>query len=217
MSATFLVVCCGGPVVAVALVSLDKVLACRTSDNARDLPLLAEAVLPQRTFDVVAVTVGPGSFTGLRTGIALASGLAAASGAPLVAVATAEALAQLAGGTAVLAVFETGRGSRLHAQLVHPDGSTEPAFAVEEAALPSLHGLPRELALAGPAAARAAARFLAAGLPVRLADARHPDPVAVAAVAARRAAGQLAPLAAVPLYVDPAEAKVASGLRPPPS
>jgi tRNA threonylcarbamoyladenosine biosynthesis protein TsaB len=216
VSATFLVVCCGGPVVAVALVSLDKVLACRTSDNARDLPLLAEAVLPQRTFDVVAVTVGPGSFTGLRTGIALASGLAAASGSALVAVATAEALAEGAE-SAVLAVFETGRGSRLHAQLVHPDGSTEPAFAVEEAALPSLHGLPRELALAGPAAARAAARFLAAGLPVRLADARHPDPVAVAAVAARRAAGQLAPLAAVPLYVDPAEAKVASGLRPPPS
>lgn len=216
MSATFLVVCCGGPVVGVALVRQGQVVAARNSDNARDLPLLAEAVLPQHSFDLVAVTVGPGSFTGLRTGIALASGLAAASGAPLVAVATAEALAEEAG-SAVLAVFETGRGSRLHAQLVRQDGTAEPAFAVDESALPSLPGLPRELALAGPAAARAAARFLAAGLPVRLSDARHPDPVAVAAVAARRAAGQMAPLAAVPLYVDPAEAKVASGLRPPPS
>jgi hypothetical protein len=36
-------------------------------------------------------------------------------------------------------------------------------------------------------------------------------------VAARRAAGALAPLAALPLYVDPAEAKVATGLRPLPA
>ena len=84
----------------------------------------------------------------------------------------------------------------------------------------SLTALPRPpgpVALAGDAAAEVAARLAARGADVMLTDARLPDAIHVARVAARRLAGTLAPLEAQPLYVDPPEAKLpAAGLRPPP-
>jgi hypothetical protein len=50
-----------------------------------------------------------------------------------------------------------------------------------------------------------------------LTDARLPLARHVAVVAERRIRGELRPLAAQPLYVDPPEAKLpAGGLRPPP-
>lgn len=211
-----LVIDCGGPWVVAAMVSGDRVLRDRRADNARALASLAEAVLGDAPIDVVAVTVGPGSFTGLRTGIALAHGIAAARAVPLVAVAAAEALAHAFPGSPVLAAFDTGRGSRLHVQLVDADGVAQAPLALEESALPG-QKLPPCLVVAGPAASRAAARLLAVERDVRLADARAPASAAIAAVAAERQAGRRASLAALPLYVDPAEARVASGLRPPPA
>lgn len=44
-------------------------------------------------FDAVAISIGPGSFTGLRIGLSVAKGLAYASARPIVAVSTLEALA----------------------------------------------------------------------------------------------------------------------------
>jgi tRNA threonylcarbamoyladenosine biosynthesis protein TsaB len=54
---------------------------------------MADAGIGFEAIDRVAVTVGPGSFTGLRVGIAFAKGLAAARGLPLVGIGTLEALA----------------------------------------------------------------------------------------------------------------------------
>lgn len=54
--------------------------------------LLRMAAAP-RTFDLVTCMRGPGSFTGLRIGMATAKGLAAASGCPLSAVPTLDVLA----------------------------------------------------------------------------------------------------------------------------
>ena len=45
-------------------------------------------------YDAVAVSAGPGSYTGLRIGVSLAKGLCYASGKPLVAVGTLDALAE---------------------------------------------------------------------------------------------------------------------------
>ena len=58
---------------------------------ARDV--LAEAAMAAASLDLVAVTVGPGSFTGIRAGLALAHGIALAAGVPVVGVTVGEALA----------------------------------------------------------------------------------------------------------------------------
>lgn len=55
---------------------------------------LAEAGIRLEEVEAVAVTLGPGSFTGLRVALATAKGLALAGEIPLVAVSTLEALAE---------------------------------------------------------------------------------------------------------------------------
>lgn len=55
--------------------------------------VLAESDLAARDLALVAVTLGPGSFTGLRVGVAAARGLALAVGCPVVGVSVCEVLA----------------------------------------------------------------------------------------------------------------------------
>ena len=75
---------------------------------------LGEAGATLADLDAVAVSVGPGSFTGVRVGVAAARGLALALKIPAVGVTTLEALAaearQANPGRAVVARIEAGRG-----------------------------------------------------------------------------------------------------------
>jgi len=55
--------------------------------------MLDKASVPKNTIDSIAVAIGPGSFTGLRIGLATAKGLAYAWNIPIVGVSTPESLA----------------------------------------------------------------------------------------------------------------------------
>jgi tRNA threonylcarbamoyladenosine biosynthesis protein TsaB len=56
--------------------------------------LFAETSTPKASIERVAVGIGPGSFTGLRVGIALGEGIALGVGVPLVGVGSLEAMAR---------------------------------------------------------------------------------------------------------------------------
>jgi tRNA threonylcarbamoyladenosine biosynthesis protein TsaB len=71
---------------------------------------LAAAGTELAAMEGIGVGVGPGSFTGLRIGIATARGLAHATGLPLTPVSTLGALAVAAGDGLVLAVLDARRG-----------------------------------------------------------------------------------------------------------
>ena len=181
--------------------------------HASVLPVMAQdclrdAGLRAADLDLIAVTVGPGSFTGIRGGVALAQGLGAAAGRPVIGVTVGEALAdslpQLGGRILWCAV--TSRRGRIFLET----GDTVHSLAVTE--LPNPVG---PVAIAGPAAADVASRLAARGVNVMLTDARLPTGRHIAQVAERRFLGTIRPLPAEPLYVDPPEAKLPGGQRPP--
>lgn len=176
---------------------------------ARDV--LRAAGLSAAALDGVAVTVGPGSFTGLRAALALAHGIALPVGRPVVGVLVAEALAEAvpADDGRVLWVAIDSRRGRV---FLHRGAAAAESVALDDLPRPS-----GPVAIAGDAAEAVAARLAARGDDALLTDARLPLARHVAAVGARRLAGLLAPLPAQPLYVDPPEARPpAGGLRPPP-
>jgi tRNA threonylcarbamoyladenosine biosynthesis protein TsaB len=88
--------------------------------------LLAHARATPADLTAVAVSLGPGSFTGLRIGLALAKGMAAANGLPIVGVPTLHATAypHLDRSMPVCALLHMGRG-RLAYAFYEPD--REPA------------------------------------------------------------------------------------------
>lgn len=73
---------------------------------------LRQAKVKSKELGGVAVTKGPGSFTGLRVGMALAKGLALACGIPLLGVPTLDVLAAAQGQDTrpLCAVLQAGRG-----------------------------------------------------------------------------------------------------------
>jgi tRNA threonylcarbamoyladenosine biosynthesis protein TsaB len=171
------------------------------------LPVLAQRILAEAGgIDAVAVVVGPGGFTGLRTAIALAEGIALALSVPLVGVTTGEALAAalpdgLRATRETWSAVDTKRG-RLALERIPAGGAaaTAPPLVLAERDLPRPGG---PVAAVGDAAPLVAARLLARGADALLTDSRLPDAGAAAAVAALRLAGRIPPRDAAPLYAEP--------------
>ncbi|MBN9562999.1 MAG: tRNA (adenosine(37)-N6)-threonylcarbamoyltransferase complex dimerization subunit type 1 TsaB [Alphaproteobacteria bacterium] len=197
-----------------------ELIASRQQDVARGhaalLPdmvaeVLTEAGLAAGALDFMAVTVGPGSFTGVRAGLALAHGIALPAGLPVIGVTVGEALADALphlGGRAFWSAVDSRRGR----VFIERDGAVA-AHALDVLPLPA-----GRVAVGGDAAIAVAGRLAARGVDVMLTDARLPLVRHVAMAGLARRTGALPPRPAQPLYVDEPEAKLpAGGLRPPPT
>lgn len=170
------------------------------------MPMLAEAMaaacLRFEALDLIAVAVGPGSFTGLRVGIAAARALALAARRPCVGVPTLAAVAascrglSLADPAGTLVVCLDSRRADIFAQAFASTGAAlTTAAALAPAALAAV--VPAgPLAVAGDAAEVAAVALRAAGRCVQVLPVRATCPLALARFAA--SAWQISPSSLLP-------------------
>jgi tRNA threonylcarbamoyladenosine biosynthesis protein TsaB len=161
----------------------------------------------------IAIGIGPGSFTGLRIGIATARALAQGRGIPIAPVGTLTALARgiaessLGGGRMALPVLDARRGEAF-AALFAADGTElwEPFVAPPEALADRVRELEERPLAAGDGALRFGAELKDAGVTIASPD----DPIH--RVAARHVcevgetAGVAAPDRIQPLYLRPPDA-----------
>jgi tRNA threonylcarbamoyladenosine biosynthesis protein TsaB len=182
----------------------DCVLASRhvamARGHAEALAPMVEAVMAGLSFDKLgklAVTTGPGTFTGQRVGLAFMRGLRVALQKPLIGVTTLAAMAEQArcetGCKHAAAVHDAKRGE-VYLEVL---GETPRLMRFEDA-VEVLRGI-EDLALAGTAAAS-----LAEILTVRVANIPAPDAVWVAKLAAKMEASSVPR----PLYLRPPDAKL---------
>lgn len=138
--------------------------------------------------DRIGVTVGPGSFTGLRVGLAFAQGLGASLDIPVVGVSTLAALAHSAdaGLGRTVALVDARRG-QVYAQTFHDGGPEGPPQALS---------LDTALAMLA-ASTEPAPRLAGSGAPLLSDEAATPDPIVNPTPQA---------LAALTIAADPVEA-----------
>lgn len=133
----------------------------RLAGFARDA--MAEAGLAFDAIDRIGVTVGPGSFTGLRVGLSFAQGLGAALDRPVVGVSSLDALAASAESATAAALIDARRG-QVYARFSTDGGAAGaapgPAEALSlEAASERIAVLPPGAVLIGSGAALFAEAF----------------------------------------------------------
>jgi len=170
------------------------------------VPMIADAMstagLAFKDLEAIAVTVGPGAFTGVRIGLSTAQSLALASDKPLVGVTTFEAVYAAQGEVSapLLVALDTKR-SDIYVQLFDPEGNAATApLALEEEQIASVVSADR-VSVAGDAADRAARALNDAGVVAeQTVGPKLPDARWIAEIAAGRlSAGDLRPIE--PLYL----------------
>ena len=188
----------------VAVLDGERVLATRSEPMTRGhqerIGMLAreaaaEAGVAFTDLSRIGVTVGPGSFTGLRVGLAFAKGLATALSIPCVGVNTLESLAYGARGFAAAVI--DARMSQVYIQ-VFADGVS--LMAPDALGLGEAAARLAELYSGGPATLiGSGAPLLAEALPsASVLTPAAPDPVAVARLAVAKPAPSHSPR---PLYL----------------
>ncbi len=180
------------------------------------LAAMAEAGCGFGDLTRIAVTVGPGSFTGIRVALAAARGLALASGLPVAGVTTFDAALEslppaATAGRMVAIVMDSKRGD-LFTQFYDRDRRpvSGPAILAPDSVLAAALGQP--LIVAGDGVALIAPHLPAAA-GITLAAVAHIEAAHVAALAARRNLSELLP--PVPLYLRSADVTVAGRQGPP--
>ena len=177
------------------------------------MPLIARVMnqsgLPFSAFDRIAVTTGPGSFTGLRVGLSAARGIALAAGKPVVGVTTLTAYAAPVvsqnGEQPVISAIDA-RHDQLYFQVVSGNGSAliRPSIApIEEALEASRFGAPH---LVGNAANILAERWPAQAPPPFRVDAQAAPDIAWVAWLGAAVTPDTAP--ARPFYLRAPDAKI---------
>lgn len=120
----------------------DVRLAMRTSRSETVLPeidrVLREAGCAAAELDAVVIAAGPGSFTGVRVGAAVAKGLCFATGADLFAYSTLASIAALAAPAPRVCALLDARGGRVYAAGYGTEGEMETRFEPEAIALDAL-------------------------------------------------------------------------------
>lgn len=167
--------------------------------------------------DLLAVTTGPGSFTGLRIGLAAARGLALAGDLPCLGVTTFEAVAagvpELERDGAILLVAIESRRDDIYVQAFAAglEPMSAPQAVLPEALAAVLAGSSitgGRVVVAGNAGHRAIAALNGAGLEVALSPAPGtPDAGTLAALAASRWSPKTPNERPRPLYLRPPDAK----------
>jgi tRNA threonylcarbamoyladenosine biosynthesis protein TsaB len=197
----------------------------RASHGETLIPQLARALehanLTLAELDLFAVGIGPGSFTGVRIGVATAKGLALAQGKPLVGVTSLRVLARGAAAGTLRAVAVDAHKGELYCALyeLREDGSLEERLA-------PFHDLPERAAArlraaagvqplwaVGNGVARYGDAFIQALGPATVRVAGYCDVPRAAALAyeAERAFGSTGPsdLSTLePMYLRPSDAKL---------
>ena len=167
--------------------------------------VMAEAGGGFNSLDRIGVTVGPGSFTGLRVGLAFAQGLGAALDRPVVGVSALDALsASLDDAAGPVAALIDARRGQVYARLFTNGSALGPdeALSLEEAAR-RVAEIGANVALIGNGAAVLAQAFPALKF-ARIDDRVAPSPEALARLAATADPAMHPPR---PLYLRAPDAK----------
>lgn len=183
------------------------------------LPLIEEALrlakMERGAISLLAVGLGPGSFTGTRVGVATAKGLAVALGAPMVGVVSLRAMARGAPGRLIVSAADAHKGEVYAALYARTAAGLEervaPFHAPPEEALTRLGALEPDAVACGSALRRYPERF-AAPLSAAALDPAFDAPrgalIALEGLARFERQGGDDASALEPLYVRPSDAEL---------
>jgi tRNA threonylcarbamoyl adenosine modification protein YeaZ len=198
----------------VAILDGDKVLSHRLTPmergHAEALAPMVEAAmqdasLPFASVDRLAVTTGPGTFTGQRVGLAFMRGLRIALGKPLIGVTTLSVMAHQAmaeTGCTVGVGLHDARRNEVYLEIVGEEVASSCVLLFEEA-IEHISRIGFPFVLAGTAARRAHEMLHDA----RLSNVLYPDALWVARLSQQMPVPESTPK---PLYLRPPDAKLPS-------